>query len=178
MNKILAITLLIFTFVLSSVAQKTCDRYSPAGGGSSICPPAGWRWADGKEPNSKVMFGPASNVFVANINFREEATALSLKNYVDASVDQILAAFNKPDNTAGVTSVRLMSRTDFVTERNLIGIKVVFLDDLNGLLIKSTQYYFDAGNKMVIVTFTALDSEKAVNDKLFDASAKSFQVNK
>jgi hypothetical protein len=177
MNRLLAITLLILTFALSSAAQKTCDRYSPAGRGFSICPPAGWRSVDGKEPNSKVMLGPTSNVFVANMNFREEATALSLKDYVDASVDYILATFNKPDNTTGVTRVKLKSRTDFVTQRNLIGIKVVFLDDLKGLLINSTQYYFDTGNKKVVVTCTALESEKAVNDKLFDASAKTFRID-
>jgi hypothetical protein len=46
------------------------------------------------------------------------------------------------------------------------------------LWLSTFLYVFDAGSGKLIVTGTTLESEKAANEKLFDAAMKTFQINK
>lgn len=178
MYKTFAITLFILTFSLADFGQEICSRYTPAGAGFSIYPPVGWRWEDKKDDNYKRSFGPASTVFVANLNFKEAVNTLPLNEFVDISIKSVLDKFNQLSNDAGVASVKLISQGDIVTTQTERGVKVVFLADFKGLLIDSTQYYFDTGTKKLILTFTCLESEKASNDKLFDQSVKTLQIDR
>ncbi len=173
MKKSITISLLLLAFALAGHAQATGDRYVAVAGGFSIRPPAGWRLEAKEGKKFKLAFGPASKVFMANLNFRDDVNAAGPKEYVTGSIDYLLENFK----TIGATNTKLISRTDFVTDSGEGGEKIVYLTEFKGLQINTAQYYFSNGEKKLIVTFTALEAEKAGNDPVFDAAVKTLQLD-
>ena len=173
MKKTTALTLLLLTLALTGFAQTSSDRYVEPAGGFSIRPPAGWR-LEAREGNKfKLAFGPASTVFVANLNFRDDVSAIALKEYVDATIDNILKNYA----SVGATSTKLVSRTEFVTDSKERGEKTVYLTEFRGMRINTSQYIFNAGPKKLLATFTALESEKAANENLFADAIRTLQLD-
>ncbi len=174
MTKIFAITLLILTFVVANNAQAKCERYSPPGAGFSVCIPEGWTLQDDdKGAKFKNAVSPASSGSPANLIFLLDETPLKLKEYVDASNVETL----KNPATLGFSSIKLASRSDFVTDTNEPGVKSVFLETYQGTQLYAVQYMYDAGKKKLIITFTTLESAKAVNEKIFDAAVKTLKAD-
>jgi hypothetical protein len=171
MKKTIA-TLLTLFLALACVAQAPAERYVASDGVLSIRPPAGWIWQAREGSKYKSAFGPASDVFRANLNFQDEMTAISLDDYADACIEHILKTYEK----LGATNAKRVSRTEIVTDSKERGIKVAYLCEYKGLQINSVQYLFDTGKKKLIATFTALEAEKAVNDRIFDAAIKTFEI--
>lgn len=174
MKKSIALTILILISALAGLTQTPCERYVAPAGGFSMCPPPGWTLKDREGQQYKMMFGPPSEVFNANLNFKEEVTAIALKEYVDATVDNILKNYA----SVGATSTKLVSRTEFVTDSMERGEKTNYLTDFKGMQINTAQYIFNAGAKKLLATFTALESDKAANEKLFDAAIKTLQIDR
>jgi hypothetical protein len=172
MNKTIASILLTLFLAVSGLAQAPADRYIATAGGFSLRPPTGWKLEQKEGEKYKSAFGPASEVFVPNLNFKDAVNAIALAEYADASVEYILKTYEK----FGATNLKLISRTDFVTDSKERGVKIVFRCEYKGMQINTAQYYFDTGVIKLIATFTALESEKAVNDKLFDAAVKTLQI--
>jgi hypothetical protein len=98
---------------------------------------------------------------------------MKLSDYVDATNKYTLGHFAE----IGFTSVELLSRTAVVTDANVTGIKSTLQEDLKGIKLWGFQYIFDTGKNKLLVTFTTFDSERAANEKLFDATIKTLKID-
>lgn len=151
-------------------AQPNCNRH----GGFSICIPDGWTSKDRENEKYKYLFGQPTDSFAPNLNFKEEMSTLALSDYVAAGIRNILANKEK----IGATSVEPLGQSDFTADSGMPGIRAVFQTLYKGYLVRTIQYYFDAGNsRKLIVTGTSLDKNKEVFDRVFDRAAKSFRLN-
>ena len=138
-----------------------------------MCIPDGWVVRERPNEKYRALFGEASNNFAPNINFKDEVSELTLSAYVAAGVRLILASTEK----LGATSIEPLGQSDFTTESGMRGVRAVFQTLYKGFLVRTTQYYFDAGgNRKIIVTCTSLDQNKEVFDQVFERSAKSFRL--
>ncbi len=172
MKKNLVILFFVLVFVVSGSSQEICTKYTPIGGGFSICLPDGWTNEAMDEGKYRMIVGTTINGFRTNLNFKDEAYTGSLKAYTDAGVAGVL---KNGAVKSGAAAVTLKSRSDFVTSNGQTGIKVVFDVEYQGIQIISTQYYFDLPGKKLIMTFTTLESEIQLNGPIFDAAVRSFR---
>jgi hypothetical protein len=165
---VLGLLLLCFS---SGLAQETCKRDVEPG--FSVCVPDGWSVETKADQKFKSFFAPAAETFTTNINFRDDASSASLTSYVADSIKQILS--NPP--TIAATSIKLVGWTDFATASGLSGNRVAFETEYKGLLVRTVQYYLEAGqNRKLIVTGTCLVKDKVTFDSVFERAAKSFRV--
>jgi hypothetical protein len=167
-NRTFPIGLLVVVFAVAGLAQTPCTRY--AAGDFSICQPAGWTAADSKDGGFKII---SSATNTANLVFNEEAQPLKLSDYVDATNKYTLEHFAD----SGFSSVALLSRTAVVTDANVTGIKSTLLEEMKGTKLCGFQYIFDTGKNKLLVTFTTFESERAANEKLFDATIKTLKID-
>lgn len=174
MKKIFAISLFVSMFALTSLAQETCTRLTETAAGFSYCAPAGWTISDSEGNKFKVALGPRATVFTPNINVQTNTSNAPLGEYTDTSIKAILGAVEK----LGATSIALVGRGEFVTDSKQKGSRVEFRTEFKGLWISSFQYLFDTASGKLIITGTALESEKAANEKLFDAAMKTLKTGK
>ena len=92
-----------------------------------------------------------------------------------ASITYILANAEKE---VGATNVKVLGQSDFVTASEQRGMKVVFQSVFKGFLVRTIQYISNGkGGKKILVTCTALESDKDVLDVVFDRSMKTFQMD-
>ena len=167
-NRTFSIVLLVVAFAAAGLAQTPCTRYAAAD--FSICQPAGWTAADGKDGGFKT-FSASDNR--ANVNFSEEEHPLKLAEYVDATNKYTLEHVAE----IGFTSISLLSRSAVVTDANETGIRSVFAEELNGNKLCGFQYIFDTGKNKLLVTFTTFESDRSANEKLFDATIKTLKFD-
>lgn len=171
----LLLTILIVV-VANSISAQTCTRHTELQGGFSLCIPDGWVVRE-KKPDAKYrsLFGPMSNGFAPNINFRDEMSDLKLSAYVAEGIKLVLASTQK----IGATSIEPLGQSDFITDSGIRGIRAIFQTLYKGILVRTTQYYFPAGsNRKIIVTCTGLDNNKEVFDRVFDRTVKSFRLER
>ena len=155
------------------ISAQSCTRHSEPQGGFSICIPDSWTVTAREGQKYQGLFSPATEGFTPNMNFKEEMSTLPLSEYVASSARQILAAKEK----LGATSIEPLGQSDFTTESGMRGIRNVFQTMYKGFLIRTIQYYFDAGSdRKLIVTGTSLDKNKEVFDRVFDRTVKSFRI--
>ena len=160
--------------VISAGAQKLGPRVSDAVTGVSVEPPAGWI-SKLNDKSETVIHESGGGGFAANMNFKSEKNAWSLTDYANVGTKYILDHYKD----IGTDSTTLVSRTSFTTAKKVAGIRAIFVSVFKGFTVRSTQYYFaGSGDNRYIVTFTALDADNKVNDKLFDKSAKTFTIDK
>ena len=170
-TRILVVLALLLLAVSSGLAQETCKRDVEPG--FSLCVPDGWSVETKADQKFKTFFAPAAETFTANINLRDDTSSASLTVYVADSIKQVLS--NPPE--IGATSIKLVGSADFATASGLNGNKVIFETEYKGLLIRTIQYYLEAGqNRKFIVTGTCLVKDKDTFDSVFERAAKSFQV--
>jgi hypothetical protein len=170
--RIVSIAAVILACAAYTAAQP-CTRHEEPDGGFSICIPEGWTVRETPTSKFKSLFAPKLDGFSPNINFRQELTSKTLTDYVSAGVALVMATKEK----IGLTSIEPLGQSDFKTDSGLKGIRVIFKSDYKGIMVRTTQYYFDAGNdRKLVITATALDQHKAVFDVVFERAAKSFQL--
>ncbi len=170
-ERILVVLALLLLTVSSGLAQETCKRDVEPG--LSLCVPDGWSVETKADQKFKSFFAPAAATFTANINLRDDTSSASLTSYVADSIKLILS--NPP--TIAATSIKLVGETDFATASGLNGNKVIFESEYQGLLVRTVQYYLEAGqNRKFIVTGTCLVKDKDTFDGVFERAAKSFRV--
>jgi hypothetical protein len=171
--RILLAGAMLLSVTAIAAAQKACERYSELGVPFSICPPAGWVISARTGEQFKIFTAPGAGTFRPNVNFREEASSSSLDDYVDAAAKLVLSGAEK----LGAASINLKSRSAFETDAGAKGVKLVFLVDFRGNLIRITQYLFNGrfGYKLVM---TCTAGEDAQLDSFFDASAKSLIIER
>jgi len=166
---VLGLTLIAIS---SGLAQETCKRNVEAG--VSLCVPDGWTIETKPDQKFKVFFAPAAETFTANINLKDDTSSASLASYVADSIKQILS--NPP--TIAATSIKLVAWTDFASASGVRGSRAVFETEYKGLLIRTIQYYLEAGeNHKVIVTGTCLLKDKDTFDSVFERAAKSLRLD-
>jgi hypothetical protein len=175
MKRVSLALLFVLLLALNALAQTPCQRHAEALGGFSFCPPAGWTAVEKEEQKYKIHFGPRAAVFTPNINVKDEATTYTLAAYAEASVKAIEGNYQ----TIGATSVKRVEQANFLTNAGMPGIRVAFLTEYKGILIRTVQYYFNGrpGQKL-IVTCTSLEEDKAKLDPLFDSAMKTFRLDK
>lgn len=157
-----------------SFAQEHCTRHVEQQGGFSICLPDGWDVRERPNQKYRVLFGPVSDSFAPNVNFKDQISTLALQDYVTSETKNILA--RKAD--LGMDSIDLVSQSNFTTASGLRGLRAVFVSLYKGFSVRTIQYYFDVGNdRKLIVTGTSLEKNKEVFDGVFDRVAKSFRMN-
>lgn len=155
------------------LAAQNCTRHVEPQGGFSICIPDGWTAQDSQNEKFKMLFGPRVDGFTPNTNFRDEVSTAPLSTYVAAGIKNILASTEK----LGATSIELLGQSDFTTDSGMRGTRAVFQTLFKGAVIRTIQYYFDAGNgRKLIVTGTSLDKNKEVFDRFFDRNTKTFRL--
>jgi hypothetical protein len=155
------------------LAAQTCNRHVESVGGFSICFPEDWTARERPGDKFKSLFGPASDNFSPNINFRDEKSNAALSEYAAAGVRFILANKEK----IGATSIEPLGQSDFVTDSGMRGIRVLLKSLYKGFEVRTIQYLFDDGNgRKLIVTGTSLEKNKEVFDRVFDRALKSFRV--
>jgi hypothetical protein len=169
----LAVLVLSLLAISSGLAQETCKRNIEPQGGFSLCVPEGWSVETKPDQKFKMLFGPAGETFTANINQKDEASSASLTSYVADSIKSIISNPSK----IGADSIKLVGWADFAIASGLHGNKTVFETEYKGLLIRTVQYYLEAGqNHKVIVTGTCLVKDKDTFDSVFERAAKSFRI--
>ncbi len=175
MKKALIAAALLLAFAATGAAQGTCLRYLESGAGFSFCPPDGWSIKESEGEKYKLFFGTAANNFAPNLNIKEQTSEASLAEYEALARKLILAKENV--EKLGATSTEAVGQSDFLTDSGLRGIKVIFKTEYKGLLIQSTQYYFELkGGRKIIVTFTCLVGDKDFLDPILDRSLTTFRV--
>lgn len=183
MKSFLVVAAVILAFSFHCAAQEhtressreNCERHSEPEGGFSFCVPEGWSVVEREGNKYKMVFAPRAANFTPNINVKDEESTYQLNDYVAASIRTILDNREK----IGATSIKPAGQTAFITNSRLRGIRVAFLTEYRGLLVRTLQYYFDAGNNhKILVTGTALEETKETYDKVFDAALRSFQIDK
>ena len=175
MKKLLIAAFILCALALDASAQEVRNRLVEKEGGFSYCLPEGWTAVEKPELRYKTIFGPRNGVFTPNINLRDEADDGSLDVYVAGSLKLILSNYKE----VGATSVQVLAQSNFRTTSGLRAIKVTLSTEYKGLNIRTQQYYFgnDETDKLV-VTCTALETESATLDPVFDNVMKSFKADK
>jgi hypothetical protein len=170
-TRIITALAVLLLAVAGGLAQETCKRDVEAE--FSLCVPDGWSVETKANEKFKMLFAPAAEPFTANIDLKDDTSTASLVSYVGQSIKTILS--NPPSISA--TSIRLVGWTDFATATGLNGNKATFETEFKGLLIRTVQYYIDAGqSRKFIVTGTCLVRDKDTFDSVFERSAKSLRV--
>jgi hypothetical protein len=177
MKRTLSAAVVILTFAITVAAQANCSRHVETAGGFSYCPPEGWIEQKKAEEKYSQFFGPDQEGFTANLNIKDETSAAPLTDLVAASIKQILlpASVEK----MGVTSVSLVNQSEFITPSSVRGFKVEFRVELKSWIIRTVQYYFDAGvDKKFVLTFTSIEAQRAKLDPICDDSVKTLRLEK
>jgi hypothetical protein len=168
-----SVVTLLFLLVLgfTSFAQKEgeCEKYTDASLGISFCAPSGW--TVGSVPGkSYVIAGASRDGLTPNINVKSAAVPGALSEIVDLSVKEILKL--KP---GGADKVELKSRSAFRAGK-ASGFKAVFSFVVNGINVRSVQYYFSGKEqtKIVITATLPFDADELESD--VDEAVKTFAV--
>lgn len=164
--------LFVFLLGLTSFAQETCNKVLEKDGGFSFCAPLNWTVSREAGEKYQTIAGETVNGVSPNMNIKDEVSKIMLSDYVAASIKNILADVKK----IGASSIKLESQSDFAAA-SMRGFKVVWQVDVNGIKIRSIQYFFSGKNdRKYIVTGTALEADKEVTDSIFDKSVKTFEL--
>jgi hypothetical protein len=174
MKRIFVGLAVVLALALNCAAQeRSCQRITESAGGFSMCVPDGWTAESRENEKYKMIFGPRGGTFTPNINFKNEAKSSPLADYVTANVKNILENTEK----LGATSIRLVDRSDFVTDSKLAGVRASFSVLYKGIVIRTIQYYFNGkeGQKLAI-TATSLEINRETLDPVFDRAMRTFRL--
>ncbi len=175
MKNTLAAAVLVGAFALPSAAKEPCRRNLESG--FSYCSPEGWTIKQSLDDKFKAFWGPASNTLTPNINVKDEEAGTPLPEHVAANIKYILTNPQK----AGATDAKVLSQSDFVTASGQRGIKVVYHmeNSARALMIRAYVYFFSGrGNQKLVLTCTALESDRNALEPIFDRALKTFQLDK
>jgi hypothetical protein len=175
MQKTVGGLVLVLAIALPCAAQAPCKRNLESG--FSYCPPDGWTIKQSLDEKFKMFLGPSSMTLTPNINARDEDNAVPLADHVATSIKYILTNFQ----TAGVTAVKLLDQSEFVTTSGQRGIKVVFHveNTAKALIVRTFQYYFSGReSQKLVVTGSVLEIERNAFEPIFDRAMKTFQIDK
>jgi hypothetical protein len=138
----------------------------------SYVPPQGWKVVEFPGLKYKIAYAAPAKAFAANINVVSEKYGRSLEDYARDNVAQM-------QSTGG--GFALLGQTEFTTSEGLRGIKLITeTDDMYSKekrRLRQTQYLFNAGPEMLVVTCSALAEDGKALDQEFDAAMKTFRIS-
>lgn len=173
--KVLSIAAFLLLAFAADVSAQSCERHTEPSGGFSMCLPDGWTKVLREGRKFHNLLAPLSGPFRANINFRDGVANSSAAKYMEDAFSALVA---RPD-TVGVESVRTEAQTSFTTASGLKGVRAAAVSQLKGQAFRTVQYAFKLGpTKIVIITGTAVDSEKSIWEPVFDKAVASFRAEK
>jgi len=142
-------------------------RYYEESGGYSIIPPESWQVFEMPGLKYKVFIESTIGNSKANINFADEAFDGDLNFYVDAVIMQL-------KNLLG-ENIEITERSDFVTLKNLKGIKLITNTFQFGIHARQILYCFPGNGKKLLAGCTVLAEAGESYDELFDKTMKTFE---
>jgi hypothetical protein len=171
MNKVIRqLSFLIFAFCSVVVFAENGERVYENDGNFSYCPPLNWNVIEYPGLKYKVVIGPAEGNFAANITFAEETADMSLKDYVNANLDQLSTYFQ---------GYKLVKRSSFKTNSGISGESIVVNSVQNNLLLRQVLYFLPASNnKYFVIVCSVLDEFSSKYLQLFEDSIKTFELAK
>lgn len=178
MNKIrcsMLISAVVFLLIGCATTDKDVEyngenRYTDRKVGFSICPPASWQTIEVTGFKSKFLFGPPEDNFAPNMNFLEEKIDGGLKQTIDATLPELQKLF---------ADFKLVSRSDFQTESNAVGEKLIYTITQNGIPIRMHQYFIPGRNGLhMIISCGSPGSADDKYDALYDRTVGTFMWTK
>jgi len=145
------------------------ERHVEGKGGFSFAPPKDWEFRDFPGMKYQIAFGPAADGFAPNINVVEENSQGTLDAYVEASEATLAKIFQK---------YKKISLAEFKLDGGAAAMKLVTTNEQQGKTLRQTFYLIDANDKKFVVTCTALAEGGEKLDAAFDASIKTFKLEK
>lgn len=145
-------------------------RHIETAGGFSFCVPKGWNARDRPGMKFKIILGQAADGFSTNINVVDEEFSGVLGDYVTA---------NKLSLTELLKDYQEVSESNFKTESENPCIKLTITDEQNGIKLRQAFYFFNGPlGKKLVITCSALAKDGEKFDLLFDASMKTFKLER
>ena len=141
------------------------DRYYEEVGGYSLCLPKSWQTAELPGFKYYIFIGPMLNGFTPNMNIIDQQYISSLEEYVDLNITQMGQIFN---------DFVVVSRTNFSTDNNLSGERLVILNEQYSNKLKQIFYIFAKGDRKIVITCTVPANSGELYDSIFDESIKTF----
>ncbi len=174
MKRMLSAVVLIAMLALGGFAQGVCNRYVEPHAGFSICVPPGWTIEEREKQKYKLLLAPPGERFTPNIHFIDELNSAPLADYVAGSVKYAVEHYEQ----IGATSMKVVSQSNFRTTSGLSAIRVAFITEFKGEMVRTLQYYFAGTDEeeKLIVTCTFLEADKALLDPLFERALKSLRA--
>jgi hypothetical protein len=137
--------------------------YNDPYAGFSFFPPPSFREVD--RP-SHMFVGVANKDYVPIISFSYTIYEDSLNELIDAIVLQ---------HEIYLRNFNLLSRTDFITNNNIIGKRFMITHETGSRIWKQTHYCFARGNVKIIISCTFQYADEEMYDRMFDESIMTFQ---
>jgi Tol biopolymer transport system component len=136
-------------------------------GGFSYVPPEGWKVSQAPGFDYKVAAGPKSGDFVPNLFF-------FINPSHSGSLDEFISG-NLEHNRSILENLEVISQEDFLTSEGKRGVKVIDENTQRNIRVRQTSYYFEAGARKFVATYTRLADKGQNNDALIDQSMKTFR---
>lgn len=180
MKKILpVVALLTVAFTLACRAQEgaqaTCKRHAEPEGGFSFCPPEGWEMAQDSRLKFKTAVGPYSDGHTPNISVIKVNSPEPLGEFVSVAIQHYPASAER----LGAEYIKMLGRSEFTTHSKQKGIKLAFLSESRGLLLRTIQYFFSGkGDDKFLITCTALEKGIEALGPFCDRSIETLQIDK
>jgi len=182
MKKTLFAFAVLLVLAFNCAGQGSCPRYREPQGGFSICLPWGWVAEARDGEKFKTLFAPqANNGIRPNIGFDVGMIKVSFEADLADIEKKVLSNQDNQDklSRAGFTTVKFLSKSDFVTDSKMRGIKLIFSGEFKGFQLRILQYYFDAeGRRILFVTCTFLEKDQRFLGPIMDNTLKTFQLDK
>jgi hypothetical protein len=145
-------------------------RHLEKTGGFSFVPPKDWTVKEFPGLKFKVAVGPAADGFAPNINFVDEAFAGKLGEYVTGNKKTLQALFK---------NYKELEEKEIKTANGEMCIRLVTQSEHNGKALRQSFYFFDvAPGRKLVATCTALADGGDKLDAVFEASLKTFRLEK
>jgi hypothetical protein len=173
MKHLIIFSIILLLFTLPAAAQTTCTRHTEPAGRFSYCPPAGWAPKDSASGGPyKTFTTPQGTTITANFNVKDEATTISNAEYMALALKLLLSG----NEARGVDARKIIGWTDFTTDTNIKGSRMVYEMLYKGMQMRTVQYVLDLPGKKLLLTGTTLEQNKDTTDKIFDALAKTIKL--
>ena len=142
------------------------SRHYEEDGGFSYIPPEGWEIYE--IPGLKYHGLMDSNLSGSNVIFVDETYSDSLENYVDQSIEALRLYF--PD------FFEMISMDEIETDSGLHGTSVVTQNVVNDIEVYQTYFFFDLGEKILVITYTSMVKDTTSNIIKLGDLIKSIQI--
>jgi len=159
-----------FVLFVSLFAADTDKRHTEPAGGFSFCPPKDWVIREVAGMKYKFAFGPLADGFAPNINVVDESFTGSLQAYVKANLETLPKVFK---------GFKKLGQSDFKTDSGMNGVKIIIQSEQQGHAIRQSFFFFEGkADKKLVATCSALAEGGAKLDSAFEASMKTFAIEK